>query len=153
MPCAIVAFLFILSHFLMFWPNGSNSIQTLWSLSSSMYHGPYQKGLNYSYLHVYAVDAEPRSEQKTTIVMPSFDHQPWRCSHACEAHWRPLSIDSWCGLHGDPSALSLSVEEGICLPLAVWQESWPNFKGLPKVSEVATNYWVFLRCDWSPFFS
>ena len=21
---------------------------------------------------------------------------------------------------------------------------------LPKVSEVATNYWVFLRCDWSP---
>ena len=46
--------------------------------------------------------------------------------------------------------LSLSVEEGICLPLAIWQESWPNLKGLPKVSEVATNHWVFLRCDWSP---
>ena len=26
----------------------------LWSLSSSMYHGPYQKGLDHSYLHVYA---------------------------------------------------------------------------------------------------
>ena len=23
-------------------------------------------------------------------------------------------------------------------------------KELPKVSEVATNHWVFLRCDWSP---
>ena len=34
-------------------------------------------------------------------------------------------------------SLSLSVEEGICLSLAVWQESWLNFKGLPKVSEVA----------------
>ena len=45
--------------------------------------------------------------------------------------------------------LSLSMEEGICLPLAVWQESWPNFKGLPKVSEVATDHWVFLKCDWS----
>ena len=46
-------------------------------------------------------------------------------------------------------SLSLSVEEGICLPLEVWRESWPNFKGLPKVSGVATNHWVFLRCDWS----
>ena len=26
----------------------------LWSLSSSMYHGPYQKGLDHSYLHIYA---------------------------------------------------------------------------------------------------
>ena len=24
--------------------------------------------------------------------------------------------------------LSLLVEEGICLPLEVWQESWPNFR-------------------------
>ena len=46
--------------------------------------------------------------------------------------------------------LSLLVEEGICLPFAVWQESWPNFKGLLKASEVTTNRWVFLRCDWSP---
>ena len=36
-------------------------------------------------------------------------------------------------------SLSLSVEEGICIPLEVWQESWPIFKGLPKVGEVATN--------------
>ena len=45
--------------------------------------------------------------------------------------------------------LSLLVEEGICLPLAMWQESWPNFKGLSKVSEVAIKHCVFLRCDWS----
>ena len=54
MPCAIIALLFHLSYFLVFWPNGSDPIQTLWSLSSSMYHGPYQKGLDHSYLHVYA---------------------------------------------------------------------------------------------------
>ena len=41
--------------------------------------------------------------------------------------------------------LSLSLEEGIGLLLAVWQESWPNFKELPKVSEVATNHWVFSK--------
>ena len=55
----------------------------------------------------------------------------------------------WCGSREASGALSLSVEEGIGLPLAVWQESWLNFKGLPKVSEVATNHWVFLRSDWS----
>ena len=43
--------------------------------------------------------------------------------------------------------LTLSVEESICLPLEVWQEFWENFKGLPKVSEVATNHCVFLRGD------
>ena len=43
--------------------------------------------------------------------------------------------------------LSLSVEESRS---ALWQESRLNFKGLPKVSGVATNHWVFLRCDYSP---
>ena len=33
------------------------------------------------------------------------------------------------------------------LPLALWQESGPNFMGLPKVIGVATNNWIFLRCD------
>ena len=42
--------------------------------------------------------------------------------------------------------LSLLVEEGR-LPLVLWQESEPNFKGLPKVSGVATNDWVFLKYD------
>ena len=28
--------------------------------------------------------------------------------------------------------LSLSMDEGICLPLAVRQESWPIFKGITK---------------------
>ena len=46
--------------------------------------------------------------------------------------------------------LSLSRLRKVGLPLALRQESEPNFKGLPKVSGVATNYWVFLRCDWSP---
>ena len=45
--------------------------------------------------------------------------------------------------------LSLSVEEGICLPLVVRQEFGPNFKVLPKVSGVTTNHWISLRCDWS----
>ena len=43
--------------------------------------------------------------------------------------------------------LSLSMEESRS---TLWQESRPNFKGLPKVSGVATNHWVFLRCDYSP---
>ena len=57
-----------------------------------------------------------------------------------------------CVVRTELRVLSLSVE-GICLPLEVWQESWPNFKRLPKVSEIATNHWVFLRCDWSPVFN
>ena len=57
-----------------------------------------------------------------------------------------------CVVHAGLRVLSLLVK-GICLPLEVWQESWPNFKGLPKVSEVATNHWVFLRCDWSLVFN
>ena len=59
-------------------------------------------------------------------------------------------VDALGVVHVELRVLSLSVEEGICLPLTVWQESWPNFKGLPKVSEVTTNHWVLLRCDWSP---
>ena len=47
-------------------------------------------------------------------------------------------------------SLSLSKWRKVGLPLALWQESKPNFKGLPKVSGVTTNHWVFLRCDWSP---
>ena len=43
MPCAIVAHLFLLSHFLVFWPNGQDPIQTLWSLSSSIHQGPHQR--------------------------------------------------------------------------------------------------------------
>ena len=47
-------------------------------------------------------------------------------------------------------SLSLLKWRKVGLPLALWQESKPNFKGLPKVSGVTTNHWVFLRCDWSP---
>ena len=43
MPCAIVTFLFLLSHFLMFWSNGQDLIQTLWSLSSFIHQGPHQR--------------------------------------------------------------------------------------------------------------
>ena len=45
-----------------------------------------------------------------------------------------------CGSYGALGALSLSMEDGIYLPLEVWQESGPNFKGLQKVSGVATNH-------------
>ena len=45
--------------------------------------------------------------------------------------------------------LSLSGEEGRST-FGIMQESGPNFKGLPKVSGVATNHSVSLRCDWSP---
>ena len=50
-------------------------------------------------------------------------------------------------------SLFLSQWRKVGLPLMLWQESGPNFIGLPKVSGVATNYWVFLRCDWSPISS
>ena len=46
-------------------------------------------------------------------------------------------------------SLSLSRWRKVDLSLALWKESGPNFKGLPKVIGVATNHWVFLRCDWS----
>ena len=45
-------------------------------------------------------------------------------------------LDNRCGSRGVLGAFSLSlsllVEEGICLPLEVRQESWPNFKGITK---------------------
>ena len=46
-------------------------------------------------------------------------------------------------------SLSFSVWKKVGLPLALWQAPGPNFRWLPKVSGVATNHWVFLRCDWS----
>ena len=59
----------------------------------------------------------------------------------------------WRGLRGATTVLSLSRWRKVGLPLALWQESGPLFKGLPKVSGVATNHWVFLRCDWPPISS
>ena len=53
-------------------------------------------------------------------------------------------------VHMEFRVLSLSWWRKVGLPLVLWQKSGPNFKGLPKVSGVATNHWVFLRCDWSP---
>ena len=69
-----------------------------------------------------------------------------------EAHWRPLLIIGVVCAELQVLSLSLSLslsgEEGICLPLEVWHESSPNFG-----YEVVTNHWVFLRCDWSPISS
>ena len=42
--------------------------------------------------------------------------------------------------------------EEVCCTLGVWLESESILKKLPRVSEVVTNHWVFLRCDWSPDF-
>ena len=44
--------------------------------------------------------------------------------------------------------LSLSMEEGR-FTFGGMAGIWAKFKGLPKLSGVATNHWVFLRCDWS----
>ena len=43
MPCATVALLSFFSLFLMFWLIGSNLIQTVWSLLSSIHQGPHQR--------------------------------------------------------------------------------------------------------------
>ena len=58
------------------------------------------------------------------------------CVHICNV---------WRGLRKALGALSWWRTVG--LPLALWQDFGPNFKRLPKVSRVATNYWVSLRCD------
>jgi len=39
------------------------------------------------------------------------------------------AISAWCSCGASGAlALSLSAEEGRCLPLVVWQESWPDFR-------------------------
>ena len=89
---------------------------------------------------------------------PSFDHPLWQRSCARGARWRPLPSE-WCCKCAHVWCVawfvwgfrcSLSQWRKVGLPLVLWQESRQNFKGLPKVSGVATNHWVFLRCDWSP---
>ena len=67
----------------------------------------------------------------------------------------PVGGPSWCicMLFARSFRCFLSRWRKVVLPLALWQEFGPNFKGLPKVSGVATYHWVFLRCDWSPISS
>ena len=73
-----------------------------------------------------------------TAVGDSFNHLSWRRSCAHRACWRPLLIigvvraEFWVLSLSLSLSLSLLVEEGICLPLEVRQESWPNFKGITK---------------------
>ena len=64
-------------------------------------------------------------------------------------HWR-VPLDNGDGVLCEEFwVLSLSLlMEKVGLPMALQQEFGPNFKGLPKVSGVTTNHWVFLRCDW-----
>ena len=49
-------------------------------------------------------------------------------SRVCEA---PLEV-VYGVVHAEPLVLSLSQWRKIGLPLEVWQESWPNFKGITK---------------------
>ena len=49
-----IALLLLYLSFLCLWPIGSDSIQTLWSLSSSIHLGPYQRAWIIPILHVYA---------------------------------------------------------------------------------------------------
>ena len=100
------------------------------------------------------------------IPKPCRCPSPERLENHCRAFVRPPVVVTLSRVRGPLEAplndgmvhvelrvLSYSIEEVICLPSEVWQESWPNFRWLPKVSEVATNHWVFLRCDWSPISS
>ena len=67
-----------------------------------------------------------------------------------EGPFRCVSMCVSCGVLGALSfSLSLLVKEGRST-FGVMAGIWAKFKGLPKVSVVATNHWVFLRCDWSP---
>ena len=89
----------------------------------------------------------PRADSETA-ARPSFDHP--RARGPLEAPslewWGMVFCVAWF-TRSFGCSLSLLMKEGRCLSLVVWQDSWPNFKWLPKLSEVATNHWVFLRCD------
>ena len=78
----------------------------------------------------------------------STNHHGDALEHA-RARWRLLSMMVW---FARSFRCSLSWWRKVGLPLEVWQESWPNFRWLPKISEIATNHWVFLRGDWSLVF-
>ena len=69
------------------------------------------------------------------------------------SHARPIGDPSKCECvwftRSFGCSLSLSIEEAkstFCFIARIRA----NFKGLLKVSGVATNRWVFLRCDWLP---
>ena len=103
------------------------------------------------FMHV--VDAQPRSgvenhHCRAFVRPPAMTTAP----ASTRPRWKaPLEwMVSWVFARSFGCSLSLSRWRKVDLPLALWQESKPNFKGLPKVSRVATNHWVFLRCDWSP---
>ena len=95
-----------------------------------------------------------RLSRKTATTIPSFDHP--LCQQLPRAQGPIGGPFSMCdvvhvrALHGALGALSLSLWRKVGLPLALWQEPGPNFRWLPKVSGIAINHWVFLRCDWSP---
>ena len=85
--------------------------------------------------------------KKIAAIMPSFDHPLWQQL----LHVRGLvggSILTYgCVVRVELRVLSLSRWRKVGLPLALWQESGPNFKGFTKGKWI--RHWVFLRCDWS----
>ena len=81
--------------------------------------------------------------EKIAAAAPLFDHPPWRqllCASGPVG--RPLLM-CMCVCFTRSFRCSFSWWRKVGLPLALWQESGPNFKGLPKVSGVVTNHWVF----------
>ena len=85
--------------------------------------------------------------KKTTTVLPSFDHLLWRqLSHARGPVRGSFSMYG-CVVRVEFWLLSLSRWRKVGLPLALWQESGPNFKGFTNGKWI--RHWVFLRCDWS----
>ena len=76
-------------------------------------------------------------------------HSTTRCGDSFHvSNGAPLDVYA-CVFYAELWVLSLSVEEGRSTFGVMARIYRPNFKGLPKVSRVATNHWVFLRCDWS----
>ena len=93
-----------------------------------------------------SIDTQPWSKK---TVGPSFDHPLWQHSRTRRACWRPLSIMVWWLARCFGSSL-LRWRKVFVYLWRCGRNLSQILMELPKVSEVATNHWVFLRCDWSP---
>ena len=104
-----------------------------------------------SFLVVSTPGLDWNGSKKTAAVVTD-PHSTTRCGDNSYTREAPLEGPSryiWCCVLAQSFGCSLFRWRKVVLPLVLWQESGPNFKGLPNVSGVTTNHWVFLRCDWS----
>ena len=81
------------------------------------------------------VDAQPRTENRQAFIGPFAVATLLHAWGPLEAPLDDLTIGCPCGVSSALSlslSLSLSRWRKVGLPLEVWQESWPNFKGITK---------------------